>query len=410
MVKHKSLLSSDILFYLELHFGKITDIFERAIVTYALHVTNSPIKDVAIRILHNMRRTNEYGIYWSNHEIPAMSIRWSSNVPRTSVKPESGHEAYAVATTAYVLLTYISRAEHGSNLKIMSWLQTQRNHLAGMSSTYDSLLAHKALVFYAVSTGDTIQHYDIQLNLESTSLYKMKSNSVSINNANIIQTQHLDLENAWGTLILNAQGTGYALIQLELKYNVEYPHLMRKAPFNAFNISLTTQLRGRNFSSIDFHVCVNWLSKDYERSGFAQFQLEIPTGYRIEERLLKQLVPNVKNMAEGENIEGPGILFMFDYFDWTPNCWNFTISRYLPVANISRYYEVKVFEYYEPGNANRSMYFLRDVFGLDICEVCGSYQCPYCPYYAHAMSRYQFFSQFYKLFILALFIKLNVNI
>ncbi len=30
--------------YLELHFPKITDAFERAIVTYALHVSNSPIK------------------------------------------------------------------------------------------------------------------------------------------------------------------------------------------------------------------------------------------------------------------------------------------------------------------------------------------------------------------------------
>ena len=30
--------------YLEQHFTKITDAFERAIVTYALHLTNSPIK------------------------------------------------------------------------------------------------------------------------------------------------------------------------------------------------------------------------------------------------------------------------------------------------------------------------------------------------------------------------------
>lgn len=32
------------------------------------------------------------------------------------------------------------------------------------------------------------------------------------------------------------------------------------------------------------------------------------------------------------------------------------------------------------------MYTLRTLFGLDICSVCGSYQCPYCPYYAHGVS------------------------
>jgi len=31
------------------------------------------------------------------------------------------------------------------------------------------------------------------------------------------------------------------------------------------------------------------------------------------------------------------------------------------------------------------MYTLRTLFGLDICSVCGSYQCPYCPYYAKSL-------------------------
>ncbi len=66
---------------------------------------------------------------------------------------------------------------------------------------------------------------------------------------------------------------------------------------------------------------------------------------------------------------------------------------------MTRYYEMKAYEWHEPckildfhrfklpilcsiGSANRSMYTLRTLFGLDICSVCGSYQCPYCPYYA----------------------------
>ena len=47
--------------YLELHFTKITDAFERAIVTYALHISNSPIKDLAMQILNATKLKNDYG-------------------------------------------------------------------------------------------------------------------------------------------------------------------------------------------------------------------------------------------------------------------------------------------------------------------------------------------------------------
>ncbi len=90
------------------------------------------------------------------------------------------------------------------------------------------------------------------------------------------------------------------------------------------------------------------------------------------------------NLNDVENMAGPQVNFLFDYIDVDPTCFQFTVVRYIPVANISRYYSMKVYEYHEPFNANRSMYTLRDIFGLDICEVCGSYQCPYCPYYSIA--------------------------
>ena len=392
---------------MELHFPKITDDFERAIVTYALHVTNSPIKDMAMQMLIKTRRKNNHGVYWSNKEIPQINIRFISKNARTDWKPESSHEAYAVAATAYAMLTYINRAEHENKLEIMTWLQTQRNHLGGMSSTYDTLLAHKALVLYAISTGDTIQSYDMNFNFSSSSSVEADTNYLSINNTNIISLQQYDIQNAWGVLTMDSQGTGYALVQLRLMYNVEYPDQMREVPNKAFDLKLSTHLYGRNFSSIDYSVCINWKptpSANTNKSGFAQFELQIPTGYRVEERLLKTYVGQVRNMGEAENMPGPSLVFMFDYFDLDPICWNFTLERYIPVANISRYYEMKVFEYHEPGNAYRGIYYLRDVFGLDICEVCGSYQCPYCPYYANAPVLFQKFN-FFLLLTGFLFVK-----
>jgi CD109 antigen len=375
--------------YLELHFLKITDAFELAIVTYALHLTNSPVKDIALQLLSKYKYKNDYGIYWSNWEIPKMKIYWPSKNPRQNWKPESNHEGYAVATTSYVLLTLIMRADQSINYEIMTWLQTQRNYLAGMSSTYDTLLAHKALVLYAISTGDTIQNYNMNINFSSSSSNDEKNEYFVLNNNNIIKHHKFDIANVWGNIRVDGQGTGYALIQMRVSYNVEYPWQIRKAPYEAFNLTLSTHLYGRNFSHIDYNVCINWLPQNAlilnsEKSGHSQFQIYIPTGYRIEDRLLKTYIGPLRNLGDAENMPGGFLNWGFDYFDTDPICWKFTLERYIPVANVSRYYSMKVFEYHEPNNANRSMYYLRDVFGLDICEVCGSYQCPYCPYYASA--------------------------
>ena len=395
--------------YLELHFPKITDAFTRAIVTYALHVTNSPIKDMAMQMLNQTKVKNDNGIYWSNWEIPRMKIYWPSKNPRQTWKPESNHEGYAVAATAYALLTYINRAEQDQKYEIMTWLQTQRNHLGGMSSSYDTLLAQKALVLYAISTGDKIQNYNMNINFTSSSSNDYEVNYLTINNSNIIDLQEYDINNVWGNLMVDGQGTGYALVQMRVMYNVEYPWLMRKAAYEAFNLTLDTHLYGRNFSMIDYNVCINWIPENAKvlgsnQSGHAQFDIEVPTGYRIEERVLKNYIDNLRNLGDVESMPGPLLSWIFDFFDTEPICWTFTLERDIPVANVSRYYSASVFEYHEPNNANRSMYFLRDVFGLDICEVCGSYQCPYCPYYAAAPALFQHIN-FVSIFVSVLVVK-----
>jgi CD109 antigen len=374
--------------YLEQHLPKITDAFELSIVTYALHVTNSPIKDIAFQRLNNTKWKNDYGVYWSNFEIPKMRIYWPSKNPRQNWKPESNHEAYAVAATAYALLTHLNRAERYNKYEIMTWLQSQRNFIGGMSSTYDTLIAHKALVLYAIGTGDAIQNYNMNIRFTSSSSNDLEVNYLNINDSNIIDMQAYDINNVWGNVLVDGQGTGFALLQMKVQWNVEYPWLIRKAPYEPFNISLQTIMYGRNFSHIDYHVCLTWLPNNSailnsNRSGHAQFEIQIPTGYRCEERYLKTLIGDVRNLGDAENMPGQ-LNFLFDYIDTDPICFSFTLMRYIPVANISRYYGMNVFEYHEPNNANRSMYNLRDLFGLDICEVCGSYQCPYCPYYAHA--------------------------
>lgn len=43
---------------------------------------------------------------------------------------------------------------------------------------------------------------------------------------------------------------------------------------------------------------------------------------------------------------------------------------------------MRVYDYYAPERFNESLFDSLDTYVLDICRVCGSYQCPYCPIFA----------------------------
>jgi hypothetical protein len=189
--------------------------------------------------------------------------------------------------------------------------------------------------------------------------------------------------------------------------NVEANDKVRRPGYIPFSLDVQPVLSGRNFSTIDYNICLSWRTENVNalkasRSGAVMFEIQIPTGYRVEEKDLKTMIWGLatRNLREAENWPGQ-VNFGFDYIDFSPICFQFQAKRWIPVANISRYYEVRAYEWFEPGNMIRNVYTLRNLFALDICEVrlilqkmilkfylfikvCGSYQCPYCPYYSHA--------------------------
>lgn len=157
--------------------------------------------------------------------------------------------------------------------------------------------------------------------------------------------------------------------------NVEFTEQIRRPSYIPFSIDVQPVLTGRNFSVIDYNVCLGWRTENINilkasRSGAVMIEVQIPTGYRVEERDLKMMLRGLytRNLREAENWPGQ-INFGFDYVDFDPICFQFQAKRWIPVANVSRYYEVRAYEWFEPGNMNRSSYTLRNLFALDICEV-----------------------------------------
>ena len=135
---------------------------------------------------------------------------------RLAPKYESEVEAHAIASTAFALLTYMLRAQTNTAKPIVHWLQTRRNFVAGWCSSYDSFFALKSLVYYAIRHGDTIQQYNLRVNISSSDSVFKRYSSISITDENIIDVQEIPIEKVYGRALIDAYGVGYALVQVRI--------------------------------------------------------------------------------------------------------------------------------------------------------------------------------------------------
>lgn len=90
-----------------------------------------------------------------------------------------------------------------------------RNFIGGWSATYDSCIAQRAIVGYAVLRGFEITTYNIRINLTSSSSSVHNHDPIVINDENLIEAQVRDVQNVWGVVYVDGFGNGYALIQVE---------------------------------------------------------------------------------------------------------------------------------------------------------------------------------------------------
>lgn len=117
----------------------------------------------------------------------------------------------------------------------------------------------------------------------------------------------------------------------------------------------------------------------------AVLEVNLPSGYYIQQQTLDAYVQSgaVRNLREARYEEKKAEIY-FDYLDSSPICVNFTAQRWYPVANMTRFISIRVYDYYAPERFNETMFEVYNLYALSICHVCGSYQCPYCPVFSAA--------------------------
>ncbi len=76
---------------------------------------------------------------------------------------------------------------------------------------------------------------------------------------------------------------------------------------------------------------------------------------------------------------------------------------------MTRYLPVRVYDYYAPERFNETIVETFELYVLDICQVCGSYQCTYCPIYNHAPPLASTFVQTATLALLVLLVGMSIS-
>lgn len=371
--------------YLEKKIDSIRDPYEMALTAYALTRTNSPEADYAYDRLYNMRREESALVYWSRNKIWTNNITYEFTQPFVNPKNHQIDDALAVETTSYALLTMFIREGGGITFEqnqIIKWLNTMRLGAGGFISTVDTVVALEALVRYSYHNNiKDLTDLFITVNLPDSNFketFNIKSEGVS----NAIE---VPISSVWGNLFMEAKGRGQAVAQMDIMYGVDYPTYAEVPPKKCFDLKFKEYLAGRNKSEVSYNTCFKWTCTDEsEQSGFAMLVLDIPSGYILLQPDANKIVrsgviPQMKDC----DMEQPGkSIWYFDFIPSYQQCFRHTVRRYFPVANMSRTRQVMLVEPYRPERFVIKSFNSTSLYILSVCEVCGSYQCPYCPFYS----------------------------
>nr|XP_058938488.1 alpha-2-macroglobulin-like protein 1 isoform X2 [Kogia breviceps] len=276
--------------------------------------------------------------------ISGMSIHWSHK-PTLSLNDRlwSEPEAVDVELTAYVLLTWLSKANltHNEITKatgIVAWLAKQQNAYGGFSSTQDTVVALQALAKYATIV--YVPSEEVNLAVKSAQNFQHVFN---IQAANRLVFQQESLPDIPGVYTLEASGQGCVHVQMVLRYNILPPKRVEAFSLSAeigktqcerctspgsFLLTIHTSYVGSRSSSNMVIVEVKMLSGFSPMEGTNQLLLQQP------------LVKKVESGIDTLNI-------YLDELSKETQTYTFIIRQSLMVTNLKPA-TIKVYDYYLP--------------------------------------------------------------
>lgn len=164
--------------------------YEIAIVAYALMLAKAPKAESAFNLLANIRRNTGEFSYWGNDQLPLPPTKLENQKYFSLPRLPYEFDSLNIETTAYALLTYVSRQEILVD-SIVTWLNAQRLTDGGWASSQDTGMAMKALIEYTIRT--RIRDVsNLAITVEATSL-QGQTKHLQIHDRNIANLQNLEV-------------------------------------------------------------------------------------------------------------------------------------------------------------------------------------------------------------------------
>ncbi|CAG7731091.1 unnamed protein product [Allacma fusca] len=373
--------------YLESTLISMSDPYQVAITAYALTLTDSQSKEAAFDTLNKIKIDEGGMVYWSPGKVPENAIVHENSRPFIQPKNNEFWDSVAVEATSFALLTYLIRdGITAIPEKAVAWLNTMRLTDGGFISTLDTAVAFEALTEYSNRARlRDITDMTVTVEFASQSEEDELSQIWSINPNNIITVQSFDIPQVWGHVNVIAKGAGQAVIQLDTSFGVDREEFKDTPPEDCFDLRVREFFSTeRNKSILTLESCFRWtLLDESDVSATAVLEVEIPSGYGLLQSDAISLVASGVHPTLKDALAAPGkTSWYFDYItpEWT--CFNHTVRRWYPVANLTAYKQATIYEAYAPERFVNYMFNDTSNLHLSMCHVCGSYQCPYCPFFS----------------------------
>ncbi|KAF6214650.1 hypothetical protein GE061_009393 [Apolygus lucorum] len=373
--------------YLEAKLNIIVDTRVLAIAVWALNLGKSDRLQTAMNLLINRTRTNTDGLpYWSPVEIPSPPLKKENQRLFRGARLYTEGDSAAVEATSYALLALMAQEGVSPTTdNIVLWLQTMRMSNDGFISMMDTLMAVQALTEYANRARLVdVTHMDVRLTSPSD---PSVDHLLHIRNRSDISLSHvIQMKRVWGHVNVIGRGAGLALVQLHISYGVDVVSLLDAPSTKSFGLTIREFYSSdRNKSAITIEACTKWLNDWPPSSGSAVLEVDVPTGYFLVESEAEQIIrKNAHPSLRDAKTLHHKTVWLFDHIPNSWNCFNHTVRRWFAVANMTLYRGAILYEANARENFVQVLFNSTPLYTLSICEVCGSYQCPYCPYYNSA--------------------------
>jgi CD109 antigen len=251
--KYKSTIDKA-LTYINSKVAHMSDNFAMAISAYAFALSENPAVEGVLDELKQNAIASDDKMYW-NREAKLFSTSESPSVN--------------VEIAAYVLMAFVKTNRAAEALPIMNWLMTQRTSEGGFYSTTDTVVGLQALAMIATVFHTPNVNMEVKLSYE-----KVRKAIFNINPQNAMQLQYKELEKDTRTIGVNAEGSGFAFLQIAYRYNV-----ILDDPATRFELTAAPKA-SNNRNLLTLKICTNYIAEDeIKQSQMTLIEVHLPSGY-----------------------------------------------------------------------------------------------------------------------------------